>query len=52
VIQFVGSVTRIYDELLLQGLDRWEARDKVHAKVNEILAKWKFGNKPKMDIKS
>jgi len=33
-----------YDELLLLGLERWEAREKVYAKVNEILAKWEYGN--------
>ena len=33
-----------YDELLLLGLERWEAREKVHAKVNDILAKWEYGD--------
>jgi hypothetical protein len=39
-----------YDELLLQGLDRWEARDKVYAKVNEILLKWENGKEVSNEI--
>ena len=33
-----------YDELLLLGLERWDAREEVHAKVNDVLAKLEFGD--------
>jgi hypothetical protein len=32
-----------YDELLLNGIERWEARDKVHSKVSRILDRWEHG---------
>ena len=31
-----------YDELLLTGCDRWQAREQVHAKVSKVLAEWQF----------
>lgn len=32
-----------YDDLLLKGIERWEARDKVHQKVFQILDRWEHG---------
>lgn len=32
-----------YDELLLQGYGRWEARDRVYLEVSDILDRWEFG---------
>ena len=32
-----------YDDLLLRGIERWEARDKVYAKVARILDRWEHG---------
>jgi hypothetical protein len=29
-----------YDELLSQGMERWDARDKVQGQVDEVLARW------------
>ena len=29
-----------YDELLLTGFERWEAREQVHAQVSHVLAEW------------
>lgn len=31
-----------YDELLLTGCDRWQAREQVHAKVFKLLDEWQF----------
>jgi hypothetical protein len=44
VTAYIRHAETEYDELLLLGLERWEAREKVHAKVNKILAKWEYGN--------
>jgi len=30
-----------YDELLLSGLDRWEARERVEGKVFDVEYRWK-----------
>ena len=35
-----GTRKRPYDELLMMGHDRWEARDIVTDKVDRILAQW------------
>jgi hypothetical protein len=32
-----------YDDLLLKGIDRREAREKVYSKVSDILDRWKHG---------
>ncbi|CAB5161673.1 FIG00823567: hypothetical protein [Olavius algarvensis associated proteobacterium Delta 3] len=32
-----------YDDLLLQGVDRWEARDRVYSQVLRILDSWEHG---------
>jgi hypothetical protein len=32
-----------YDDLLMRGFERWEAREEVHAQVAHILAKWEYG---------
>jgi hypothetical protein len=29
-----------YDELLLTGFERWQAREQVHAQVSHVLAEW------------
>ncbi|UCE52835.1 MAG: DUF2293 domain-containing protein [Desulfobacterales bacterium] len=32
-----------YDDLLLKGIERWEAREKVYPKVHRILDRWEHG---------
>ncbi len=32
-----------YDDLLLNGIERWEAREKVYSKVSRILDRWEHG---------
>ena len=32
-----------YDELLLKGIERWDAREEVYSEVNRILDRWKYG---------
>ena len=32
-----------YDELLLKGIERWDARDKVYPEVSRVLDLWKCG---------
>ncbi|MGD8292597.1 MAG: DUF2293 domain-containing protein [Desulfobacterales bacterium] len=32
-----------YDELLLKGVDRWDAREKVYPEVSRILDRWEYG---------
>jgi hypothetical protein len=32
-----------YDDLLLKGIERWEAREKVYSKVSRILDRWEHG---------
>jgi hypothetical protein len=32
-----------YDELLLKGIERWDAREKVYPKVSRTLDRWKYG---------
>ena len=32
-----------YDDLLLKGVDRWQARDKVNPGVARLLDRWKYG---------
>lgn len=40
VIAHIRHEETKYDELLARGYDRWEARDLVEERVNQILAKW------------
>jgi hypothetical protein len=32
-----------YDDLLLRGFERWEARESVRAQVDKILSRWQYG---------
>jgi hypothetical protein len=32
-----------YDELLLKGIERWDARDKLYNIVSRILDLWEYG---------
>ena len=32
-----------YDELLLKGIERWDAREKVYPEVSQILDRWQNG---------
>ena len=32
-----------YDDLLLNGIERWEARDKVYSDVSQVLDRWEHG---------
>jgi hypothetical protein len=32
-----------YDDLLLKGIERWEARDKVYSDVSQVLDRWEHG---------
>jgi hypothetical protein len=38
-----------YDELLLRGLERLYAREKIHAELDDILEKWEYGEANKRD---
>lgn len=40
VIAHIRHAETKYDELLARGYDRWEARDQVEERVNQILTKW------------
>ena len=41
VVAHVRHAETNYDELLSQGRERWEARDKVANEIDQILARWK-----------
>jgi len=41
VLAHIRHVETNYDELLLRGTERWEARNEVQAESDEILAQWK-----------
>lgn len=41
VIAHIRHVETNYDELLSQGMERWEARDEVQRRVDEVSARWK-----------
>lgn len=41
VIAHIRHVKTNYDELLMRGLDRYEARNSVRDEIEEILAKWR-----------
>ena len=43
VIAHVRHAETNYDELLLSGIERREARDKVYSKVSRILGRWEHG---------
>ena len=32
-----------YDELLLEGIERWDARDEVYPEVSRVLDLWESG---------
>jgi len=42
-VSFLRHAETDYDELLLNGIERREARDKVYAKVSRILGRWEHG---------
>jgi hypothetical protein len=41
IIAHIRHAETKYDELLSQGLERWDARDKVQGQVDEVLSRWK-----------
>ncbi len=40
VIAHVRHMETNYDELLARGVDRWDARNRVEQKVNQVLSGW------------
>ena len=46
VAAHVRHVETDYDDLLLRGVERWEAREKVYAKVARTLDRWEHGGIP------
>ena len=43
VTAHIRHVETNYDDLLLKGIDRREARENVYSKVTDILDRWKHG---------
>jgi len=43
VLAHVRHAETKYDDLLLQGIERWEAREEVRREVDDVLAKWEYG---------
>ena len=41
VIAHIRHVKTNYDSLLMHGYDRWNARDEVRDKIDDILEKWR-----------
>ena len=42
-VSFLRDAETDYDELLLNGIERRAARDKVYSQVSRILGRWKYG---------
>lgn len=44
VTAHVRHVETNYDELLMRGFERWEARDDVSGRVSQVLEMWEFSH--------